>query len=378
MVLAAVLFFGLVSCRAELPPAEIPVGVILTLSGPMSEWFGEPSRQGFLLAEKAAENLPALIKDGRPYKIKLYFEDDKLLPEEGVFTARKLINQKGVQVLLGAPSSATAVPISLVAETRRVPLIATTASHPSLTFGKGYVFQINTTLKGKSSYLATELTGRKGFKTAAALYDVTNSFSRASAVAFKNEWLRLGGTWLGEVTYIQGDPAGKVPLEQVLAGSPQVVFLPSYPTDLEGQINGLHRLKPGQVLVGLDNFASLEPSNVEGPFWFVSTKLPLPDQPDVNQFYRRYEDAFGSSPNMASVMAYDAYFLLREALTKTQDWDSAGLATALRSVNHFEGVMGPVSYNGNGSPDRELVLYTLKTVNGRKQIHPESMRESDR
>ena len=111
---------------ARTPVAEILIGYAGPLSGEM-ELAGEQMQNGVELALTELNAAGGVLGQ----KVDLTLADDHCDPEQALAAARKLVAER-VAVVIGHLCSGTAIPVSLIYETARIPLI-TLAANPLLT-----------------------------------------------------------------------------------------------------------------------------------------------------------------------------------------------------------------------------------------------------
>ena len=80
---------------------DIPIGVVLPLTGALAAPYGLPMQRGFELAREEINN-SGMLGDA---KIVFITEDDQGAVEKAVEAYNKLIDQDGVPVILGPANS---------------------------------------------------------------------------------------------------------------------------------------------------------------------------------------------------------------------------------------------------------------------------------
>ena len=348
---------ALFSCQRASEALDLTVGVIYPATGPYSKAVGDQTRNGILLARDFAERTHPLKNRGHDLNLRIDFEDDKNLPEEGVFTARKLINQKNVSVLIGAPLSQVALPVGLVAEAKRVPFISTMGSHPALTYGKGYVFRINPGISSRAVALARFARTTLGLQVAGTVFDTSNPYSKAAALSFKAEWIKQGGVWIPGASH-EPDVTDFVDVLAALSRQgAQTIFLPDYDPAISREMAAWP--SPNVVPLGMDGLAlDLRTKVWPQKLYFASGEVPGAGSPGMDDFTNAYRSHFGAEPNVAAATAYDAFLYFWAALARTEDWDAQGIAASLRSITDFKGITGTLHFAGSGTPNVESQVYS--------------------
>ena len=148
LLVAVVLFSSLTAAgplAAAAPPPDIPVGVILPLTGPLA-LTGASLKAGAELAADLVNGhvsypLPAVGHLGIPHmnhaRIKLIFADSQGKNDQAASAAQELIAQDHVVALLGAYNSSNTATASQVAERAGIPFVCEDSTAESLT-ARGY------------------------------------------------------------------------------------------------------------------------------------------------------------------------------------------------------------------------------------------------
>ena len=115
---------------------EIPIGVVLPITGRLSSSFGEPIGTGF---ELALEEINASQASGG--SIKLIIEDDQSTVEGAVEAYNKLIQQDGVPVILGPATSSQSATVFPIAQENGVVAFSPTSAARGLSAIGDFVFR---------------------------------------------------------------------------------------------------------------------------------------------------------------------------------------------------------------------------------------------
>src|SRR4029077_7162607 len=79
---------------------------------------------------------------GRRYRVTLVPRDFDDRADAAATAARALINQERVVALVGPQFSRHAIPVAVLADDARIPMISPMSSNPSTTAGHRYVFRL--------------------------------------------------------------------------------------------------------------------------------------------------------------------------------------------------------------------------------------------
>ncbi|GMV63877.1 MAG: ABC transporter substrate-binding protein [Parvibaculum sp.] len=117
-------------------PGVIRLGAAVSLTGKYSS-NGAFTRNGYDLAVKRINEEGGVTVGGKPYKLEIVYYDDESTPARGAQLVERLIQQDGVDYLLGPYSSGLTEAIAPVTEKYGVPMVEANGAAISL-FRKGY------------------------------------------------------------------------------------------------------------------------------------------------------------------------------------------------------------------------------------------------
>jgi branched-chain amino acid transport system substrate-binding protein len=363
LLAVAVLLAGLSPGCKTPPTKEIKIGLITPLSGDVKT-FGESVRNAFEIAVEEANAKGGVA--GR--KIKTFIVDDKNDPTEASNAANLLINQHGVQAIVGSVTSKTTIPVSDLAQSSRIPTITGTATNPKVTVADGkrkdYMFRACYTDSFQGTVMAKFARDTLHAATAAVLYDASNDYSKGIAEVFRDAFLRMGGKVPAYESYGKDDVDFSALLTKVKAKKPEVLFLPDYYNKVGLIAKQVKETKLNVTLIGPDGWDSPELVNVAGDAieggYFSNHYSPEDTRPEVVNWVKKYREKFQQTPDALGTLAYDATNMLLEAIRKANSGDPGKIRDALASLSGFEGVTGKFTMDENGDPIKSAVIIRIQ------------------
>ncbi len=213
-LLALALASGLVAPHAGMAQDAIKIGTLATLEGPFTI-LGEDSMRGIELALKEAN----MMAGGK--KLEIVKGSSDASPDSAVKAARKLVEQDGVQILIGPLSGDEGVAVKDYAKTQ-----------PQVTFVNGTSAAQDTTLRDPApnfyrfttdgaqwmAGLGTYAFNDKGYKTVATVAE-DYSFPYTQVFGFMAEFCKAGG----KVPSKSWVPIGNKDFSSVIAAIPDDV-----------------------------------------------------------------------------------------------------------------------------------------------------------
>ena len=365
VLIAAVLIVLLPSsCKGPPEVAEVHIGVLAPLSGPLEERVGQAAQRGVRLAVEGMNARGGLLLNGRRHQVVVTLEDSLDRPEAAIDAARKLIHRDRVIALVGPALSRNAVAAAAVAEKQRVPMISPTASLDALTAGRRYVFRA-TLVDGVQGRLLARF-ARQDLKarTAAMLYDVASAYNRSIAEVFGRVFEEEGGEVVASESYTTGESDYGSYLRRILEARPDVLLLPNYFDDVPRQVSQARRLGLSTHLLGADSWDGevyAPRPEFEGSYFVdlwhsdVAARLGEPSR----GFVEAYRRAFGEMPSSVSALFFDSLELLFVAIERAGSRSGEAIRNELASLEDFHGATGTLSYRGNGDPFKGAFIFRI-------------------
>jgi branched-chain amino acid transport system substrate-binding protein len=353
-----VLGFG-VSAHAK----GLKVGLITPLSGDVKT-FGESVRNGFEIA--VAEINAAGGVAGM--KIDYFVMDDRNDPTEAANAAHLLINRHRVEAIVGPVTSKTAIPVSDLAQSYKVPAITPSATNEMVTVADGkrkdYMFRACFIDPFQGSVMARFARETLKARKAAVLFDASNDYSKGVAEVFRNAFRKGGGTIVAFESYGKDDVDFSALLTKVKAAAPDVLFLPDYYNKV-GLIARQAREKGVKAaFIGADGWDSPDLVKVAGQAieggYFSNHYSPEDTRPEVVAWVKTYQAKHNQVPDVMAALTYDAAYLLAEAVSRAGSNDPGKIRDALASIKDFKGVTGQFAINENGDAIKSAVIIRIK------------------
>ena len=345
--------------------AEIPIGVVLPVTGRLASTFGVPIGTGF---ELALEEINNSQPSGR--SIKFILEDDQSTVEGAVEAYNKLIHQDGVPVILGpATSSQTKMAFPIAQENQVVAFSSTSAARGLSAIGD-FVFRAALTTDVLIPSGIETTSAKLGYKTAATMYDESDVFSTDSDEAVREAFAANGIEVLITETFQGGDTDFTAQLTRIRDANPDIIFISSLSPEkpgilMQGRQLGIPNSVPFvmRTLTIADVQAAGEAA--EGAITFVGWASTA-DTPDNSAFVQNYRAKYGVEPSNYAARSYAALHILAEAIANAQSADSTAIRDTLANITDFDTIFGNFSFNkvGDAVYDPKILI----VVNGQLEI----------
>ncbi len=368
------------------PPDPILIGSLHPLTGGLAG-AGNRMDNGAQMAVdeiNAAGGIASL--GGAP--LELVSADSTGAADVGGSEAERLIDE-GVSAFIGTYQSAVTTVVAAIAERDGVPLVIDVAVDDTI-LDAGYtnIFRIQpnaTSMGANGAKFLSELGGDE-IKTVAYLHDDTGfgvSVSQAFAAA-------AGQYGIEVITDIPYAPFSVTDLTtemaQAAAGSPDVIVITGYYNDGLLAARAAADLEVDvKAIIGIAQGAFHTPQFVadfgaDAELFFNSNYHFNSSDPKVAAVLERFEAEFNDAMDTEAMLAYQAIYVIADALERAGSADPADVRAALATTNitdHFMAFPGPITFDETGeNVNAEPVL--MQVVDGAvQQVYPLNLRETD-
>ena len=85
-----------------------------------------------------------------------------------------------------------------------------------------------------------------------------------------------------------------------------------------------------------------------------STQAPATDA--ATPFVTAYKKAYGEAPSQFTALAYDAVYMIKQAIEDEKSVDRAKITTGLAHIKNFDGVTGKMTMDAFHNPKKSIVM----------------------
>ena len=344
---------------------EIPIGVVLPVTGRLVSTFGVPIGTGIELALEE-------INNSQPGggNIKLIIEDEQSTVEGAVEAYNKLIHQDGVPVILGPATSSQSAAAFPIAQENRVVAFSPTSAARGLSAIGDFVFRAALTTDVLIPNGIETTAAKLGYKTAVTMYDESDVFSTDSDEAVKEALAKNGVEVLITETFQSGDTDFTAQLTRIKDTNPDVIFISSLSPEKPGILAQGRQLGiPNSVpfVMRTLTIADVQAAGdaAEGAITFVGWASTA-DTPGNHAFVQNYTEKYGVEPSNYAARAYAAFHILAEAIANAQSTDATSIRDALANITDFDTIFGKFSFDAVGDAIYDPKI--LIVVDGKLEI----------
>jgi branched-chain amino acid transport system substrate-binding protein len=343
------------------PAAEpIKLGEIESLTGKDAA-FGQSSRRGVQLAVEEINARGGIL--GRPLVV--VTEDNQSKAGESATIAKKLVGRDKVVAILSGGTSTNCLEAGPICQNARVPFVATTATDPSVTEKGTYLFRTCFIDPFQGAVLAKFARDTLKAKRVALLTSVSAPYSVGLSKVFRERFTALGGTLAGDSKYSEGDKDFRAQLTAIRATAPDAIVATGYYTEAALICKQARDLGLTCPIFGGDGWEAPELIEIGGGAvngTFYSTHYTSEStEPAVVGFVKKFRARFGgATPDSLAPLAYDAVFIVAEAITRAGTTDGPKLRDALAATKDFPGVTGRTTIDAQRNATKPAVMIAVR------------------
>lgn len=336
----------------------ISIAAIYALSGPAME-TDITSLRGARRAVEEINRSEGVL--GRP--LALVELDNRSTPIGSKVAADAAVSL-GVSAIVGCAWSSHSLAAARVAQAAGIPMVSNVSTHPDLTRVGDYIFRVcfNDLYQGR--IMAQFAVNRLGLKRAVLCVDINSHYSLGLAEAFAAHFRSRGGTVLQTLEYRYRQPNFRETVAHAQRLQPDALFIPGHDESAlivrEAEERGMKAVPLGGD--GWDTESFFSKGGDEISLAYFSTNWSPVLQTAAS---RKYVAGSGTSETLhtSAALAYDAVFLLADAIRRAGSEDPRSVRDALADTRDFEGVTGNLTFNDQGDPVKGAVI--MKIENGR-------------
>ena len=368
MMMAVLMVLAMAACGGEpannggndTPDATtVKIGGIGPLTGAYAN-YGLSEKNGAELAVKEINEAGGIA--GK--QIELSYQDSQGESESAVNAYGKLMDW-GMEVSLGCVLSGENASVVAAARDDDVLLITPSGSADKCIDGNDKAFRVCFYDSYQGAAAAQYIKDNNMVDTVGILYQSDNDYSVGLYNAFVAKCGELGITIAETQTFTSSTNTDfSTQVSALVSSGVKLVFIPLYAEEASTFLTQAHGKFANDVYFfgadGLDGILG----KVEQDTSLANNVLMLTpfaaDNPaeNVQSFVKKYQEAYGATPDQFAADAYDAIYVIKAAVEKAGSTSGAALASALTSLT-VEGVTGVMTWTADGNTNKpaSAILY---------------------
>lgn len=339
------------------PSEEFAIGVVLPLTGRLTDSFGTPIQQGF---ELALNEINSAQSNG--VKFKFIIENGQSTVEGAIEAFNKLIHQDKVSIILGPATSSQAKAVFPIAQENQVVAMSPTSAARDLSAIGDYVFRVALTTEVLTSHGIETTHPKLNYQRAATMYDETDFFATDADTAVQEVLAAKGVEVVATETFQGGETDFSEQLTRIQALSPDVIFVSSLPPEKSEILIQGHKLGiSAPFIVRTLTAANVQAAGAaaEGAMTFVGWGAAV-ETPRNQAFVQSYSAEYGMEPNNYAARSYATFHVLAQAIANAKSIDAVSIRDALASIKDLDTILGKFSFNADGDAVYDAKVLIVK------------------
>lgn len=334
---------------AAAPAEVIKIGHVAPLTGGIAH-LGKDNENGARLAVDEINAAGGLEVGGKKYKLELLAEDDKADPKEGTLAAQKLVDA-GVVAVVGHLNSGTTIPASKIYADANVVQVSPSATNPKYTeqgFKTAFRVVANDNQQGAvlANYAATEMKAKT-----IAIVDDRTAYGQGLADVVEKVAKEKGVKVVAREFATDKTTDFNAILTKIRAAKPDVVMYGGMDATAGPMAKQMKQLGIKSKLLAGDGVCSPEFIKLAGDAADILTCSMAGEAVEKlakgEEFKAKYKAKFNSDVQVYAPYAYDAVYVIAEAIKRAGKVDKAAIVAAMPATN-YTGVTGQIAFDEKG------------------------------
>ena len=332
---------------------EIPIGLVVSLTGKDAEPYGLPMKRGFELAQ---EEINAL---GIGTSLTFVPADDQSSEEGAIAAVQQLVDQ-GVPAIVGIAISDYLEDAFPIAQDSGVVAFSSVSSAAGLSAIGDYVFRtgLAVDIVNPSGVMITH--EKLGYEKVALIYDAADTYATSSNAELKKALEASGVEILTEETLQTGDTDFTEQLANIMNMAPEALFISALSVEMTQVVIqagdlGIQLIVPDLTAKEIQDAGDA----AEGAITFTGWTR-LSNIPGNQDFIQKYRAKYDIDPEPWAAQSYATLRILAAAIAKAGSADSAAIRDALAQTMDFPTILGNFSFDPNGEAVYDPIVLMVK------------------
>jgi branched-chain amino acid transport system substrate-binding protein len=364
---------GLAGCLLALGSAGayadelVKIGEAAPLTGPNAH-LGKDTENGARLAVEEI-NKKGLTIGGQKITLELDAQDDASDPRQATQIAQKLVDDK-VVAIVGHMNSGTSIPASKIYSDAGIVQVSPSATNPMYTLqGFKTAYRVVATDAQQGPALANYAAKNLKAKSVAIVDDAT-AYGQGLANEFEKQAKANGITVLSHDATNDKAVDFRAILTKIKGEHPDVIMYGGMDATGGPFAKQAQQLAMSSRVLGGDGLCAVDLVGLAGDaannIVCSIAGMPLEKMPDGPAFQKRFEARFGQPVLLNAPFAYDAVYIVVDAMKRANSTDPAKILAAMPATS-FTGVLGKTQFDNKGDLQQGMIsLYNY--VGGKQQL----------
>ncbi len=354
---------------------EFKIGFNFEMTGNAAA-FGTSSQKG---AELAVKEINASGMLGN-LKLTTVYEDNESKSDKSAQVASKLINQDKVNAIIGAVASSNSIAMARIVEESGIPMITPSSTNPAVTLKddgtvRRWVFRACFTDDFQGDGIIDFAVNGLKAKKAVVLYDADNDYSVGIWKRIQKMAPEKGLEIVNHDSFLSSSETDfRSKLNKFKATEFDVLIIPIYYNQAALIAKQAREVGLKQPLLGGDGLDSedlwkIAGRDAEETTFFTNHYSPDDPDPRVQEFISKYKQAYANIPDAMAILAYDAVYLLADAIKRANSTEKELVRNALEETKGFVGAAGTFDIDKEHNAFKKLVVVQIQKGGSKRMVY---------
>ena len=349
----------------EMMDGEVPIGLVVSLTGKDAEPYGLPMQRGF---ELAREEINALGHGNL-----MFVPADDQSSEDGAIAAVQQLVDLGVPAIVGIAISDYLEDAFPVAQENGVVAFSSVSTAAGLSSIGDFVFRtgLAVDIANPNGVMITH--EKLGYEKVALIYDAADTYSKSSNDELKKALEASGVEILTEETFQTGDTDFTAQLTNIMSMEPDALFISALSVEMTQVVIqagdlGIQLIVPDLTAKEIQDAGDAAEGAIAFSGWSSLSNIP-----GNQEFIQKYRAKYGIDAEPWAAQSYATLYILANAIAHAQSADSVAIRDALAQTMDFPTILGNFSFDSNGEAVYDPIVLMVK--DGELQLFETAMPE---
>ena len=349
----------------EMMDGEIPIGLVVSLTGKDAEPYGLPMQRGF---ELAREEINALGHGNL-----MFVPADDQSSEEGAIAAVQQLVDQGVPAIVGIAISDYLEDAFPIAQDSGVVAFSSVSTAAGLSSIGDFVFRTGLAVDIANPNGVKITHEQLGYEKVALIYDAADTYSVSSNDELKKALEASGVEILTEETFQTGDTDFAAQLTNIMSMEPDALFISALSVEMTQVVTqagdlGIQLIVPDLTAKEIQDAGDAAEGAIAFSGWSSLSNIP-----GNQEFIQKYRAKYGIDAEPWAAQSYATLRILANAIAHAQSADSVAIRDALAQTMDFPTILGNFSFDPNGEAVYDPIVLMVK--DGELQLFETAMTE---
>ena len=342
----------------EMISQEIPIGVVVPLTGSNAGPYGLSMQRGFEMAREEINN-----KQHGDVNLTFITEDSQTTIEGTMDAVQALVNQ-GVPAIIGLASSAQLEKAYPIAHESEVVTFSSLSAAAGLSALGDFLFRTGLATDTLIPAGVTATHEKLGYKKTALIYDAADLYSTSSYQEVETALEANSVEIVAIETFQTGDTDFSQQLSNIMKLEIDAVFISGLAVEIteiiiQGRAIGI----PDSVDFIVPDLSRNEVQRAgnaaEGAITFIGWTR-MSNAPGNQAFIENYRVKYGVEPDPWAAQSYATLYILANAIAHAESTESTAIRDALAKTMDLPTILGNFSFDPNGEAVYDPIVLIAK------------------